>query len=183
MWRCCRAPCSASSPPVTAPTGRPCAAATDARAPHRLLARFLLVSAAVIVAVWLPPLLTALLRGTAPALLDAYTTPVTYSLDLGIVAPSAALAGLLVHRRRPLGYLLAAPLLVTIVLLLPTIALGTALQAAAGVAFTPAEIAGPIAGFALLGVLGTWLLGRLLRAVPASVPALEPEDADAHVHV
>ncbi|SFE87291.1 hypothetical protein [Blastococcus tunisiensis] len=142
------------------------AVVADPDVPHRTLCRFLFVSAAVTAVVWLQPVLTALLRNTTPDLLDVYTTPVTYTLDLGVVAPAAALAGLLVHRREPLGYLLAAPLLVTIVLLLPTITLGTALQAAAGVSFTAPQVVGPIAGFGVLGVIGGRLLARLLRALP-----------------
>jgi hypothetical protein len=103
-------------------------------------------------------------------LLDVYTTFVTYALDLGILAPAAAYAGLLVRRRDPLGYLVAAPLLVTVVLLLPTIALSTALQAAAGITFTVPEVVGPIAGFGVLGAIGARLLVRLLRAVPTTTP-------------
>jgi hypothetical protein len=148
------------------------AVAADPDLPHRTLSRFLLTSAAVTAAVWLQPVVTALLRrNTAPDLLDVYTTPVTFSLDLAIVAPSAALAGLLVRRRDPLGYLLAAPLLVTIVLLLPTIALSTAAQAAAGISFTTAQVVGPIAGFGVLGGIGARLLVRHLQAVPDVRPA------------
>jgi hypothetical protein len=155
------------------------AVAADPGVPHRTLSRFLLVSAAVTAVVWLQPVLTALLRQTAPDLLDGYTTPVTYTLDLAVVAPAAALAGLLVHRREPLGYLLAAPLLVTIVLLLPTITLGTALQAAAGVSFTAPQVVGPIAGFGVLGVVGARLLVRLLRALPDGEPAPAVDDGHA----
>jgi hypothetical protein len=157
--------------------------AADAHLPHRFLSRFLLTAAAVTAAVWLQPLVTALLQGSAPDLLDVYTTTVTYSLDLAVIAPAAALAGLLVRRRRPVGYLMAAPLLTTIVLLLPTIALSTALQAAAGVTFTAAEVIGPIAGFGVLGATASWLLGRLLRAVPTSVPLPESEADRDHVHL
>src|SRR3954454_5696418 len=64
-----------------------------------------------------------------------------------------------------------APLLVTIVLLLPTITLSTALQAAAGISFTAAQVVGPIAGFGILGGVGSWLLVRLLRAMPATASA------------
>jgi len=148
--------------------------AGDPRLPHRALSRFLLVSSAMTAVVWLQPLVDALLRGTAPDLLDVYTTPVASSLDLAVLAPAAALAGLLVRRRQPLGYLLAAPLLVTIVLLLPTIAISTALQTRAGIAFTAAEVVGPIGGFAVLGGIGAWLLVRLLlAAVPAASGATE----------
>ena len=156
--------------------------ADDPRVPHSVLSRFLLGCAAVTAGVWLQPLVTALLQGRAPDLLDVYTTPVTYALDLGVITPAAALAGLLVRRRDPLGYLLAFPLLVTVVLLLPTIAASTALQAAAGISFTTAEVLGPIAGFGALGAVGSWLLVRLLRVVPGSPPPAPSEVLDAHVH-
>jgi hypothetical protein len=158
------------------------AAAEDPRVPHRSLAWFLLASAAVTAVAWLQPLVTALLHGTAPELLDVYTTTVTYSLDLAVITPAAALAGLLVRRRQPLGYLLAAPLLVTIVLL-QTISLATALQVAAGISFSPAQVVGPIAGCGVLGAIGSWLLVRLLRAVPTSAPTPTAGAAGAHVPV
>jgi hypothetical protein len=158
-------------------------AAADPELPHRFLSRFLLTSAAVTAGLWLQPLVTALLQGTAPVGLDVYTTPVTYALDLAVITPAAALAGVLVRRREPLGYLIAAPLLVTLVMLLPTIALSTALQAAAGISFTAAEVAGPIAGFGILGGVSAWLLVRLLRAVPTTAAAPHAEAADVHVDV
>jgi hypothetical protein len=162
------------------------ALAADPGVPHRALSRFLLASAAVTAVVWLQPLLAALVSGGVPELLDVYTTPVTSALDLAVVAPAAVLAGLLVRRRDPLGYLVATPLLVTIVLLLPTIVASTALQAAAGISFTAPQVVGPIAGFGALGVIGIRLLTRLLRAVPA-VPTAEPlppsEVPDEHSHV
>jgi hypothetical protein len=158
------------------------AAAAGIEVPHRSLSWFLLASAAVTAVVWLQPLITALLQGTAPELLDVYTTTVTYSLDLAVISPAATLAGLLVRRREPLGYLIAAPLLVTIVLLLPSISLATALQIAAGISLPPAQVIGPIAGFGVLGAVGTRLLVRLLRAVPTSAPAPTAGAADVHVH-
>ena len=158
------------------------AVAADPGVPHRFLSRFLLACAAVTAGVWLQPLLAALVQGRAPDLLDVYTTPVTYALDLAVITPAAALAGVLVRRRDPLGYLIAFPLLVTLVLLLPTIAASTALQASAGISFTAAEIIGPIAGFGALGAVGAWLLVRLLRAVPAPPSPVPAEVPHVHVH-
>jgi hypothetical protein len=157
--------------------------ATNPEVPHRFLSWFLLTSAAVTAVLWLPPLVTALLNGVAPVLMDTYTTPVTYALDLAVITPAAALAGLLVRRREPLGYLLAAPLLVTIVMLLPTIALSTVLQAAAGISFTVPQVLGPIGGFAALGGVGTHLLVRLLRAVPATASPTDFDDHAPRAHV
>jgi len=87
-----------------------------------------------------------------------------------------------VRRRQPLGYLLAAPLLVTIVLLLPSISLATALQVAAGISFAPAQVIGPIAGFGVLGAIGARLLLRLLQAVPTRVPDPTAGATGAHAH-
>jgi hypothetical protein len=76
------------------------AVAADPRVPHRTLAWYLLGSAVVTAVVWLQPLVTALVQRRAPELLDVYTTTVTYSLDLAVIIPAAALAGLLVLGQR-----------------------------------------------------------------------------------
>jgi hypothetical protein len=57
------------------------------------------------------------------------------------------------------------PLLATIVMLLPLITGGTISQIQAGIEFTPAEIVGPIAGFAVLGVAGISVLVAILRRI------------------
>ncbi|WP_158580010.1 hypothetical protein [Geodermatophilus marinus] len=152
-------------------------AAADPAVPHRALSWFLLAAAATTAAVWTPPLVTALLEGRPPDLLEGATTPVTHALDLAVVTPAAALAGLLVRRRDPRGYLLAAPLLVLIAMLLPTIGVSTALQAAAGISFTVPEVVGPVAGFGVLGLVGAGLLRRLLRAVPTRLTTTLPAPA------
>jgi hypothetical protein len=48
----------------------------------------------------------------SPAVLESYTTLVISVLDVGVVAPTAILAAVLLSRRSPWGYLLAAVLLV-----------------------------------------------------------------------
>ncbi len=119
-----------------------------ARLPRRFPAILLLAGGAVIFFVWLEPLVTALARGRPPALLGTYTPEVTFALGLAIITPATVLSGLWIPRRNPLGCRLAFPQLGTVVMLLPGISVSTAWQVAAGVAFTPGEIVGPIAGFA-----------------------------------
>jgi hypothetical protein len=68
-------------------------------------------------------------------------------------------------QREALGYLLAVPLLgleVSLALLIPV---GTVSQVLAGVEFAPGEIAGPIAGFVILGLLSIWVLTAILRNI------------------
>jgi hypothetical protein len=149
------------------------AAVRSTRLPRRSLGVFLLVAGGVTAVVWLAPLISAAVTGRPPALLGPSTTMVTDALDLAVIVPATIVGGILVLRRRAVGLLLAIPLLVLVIALLPTIALSTVLQVRAGLTFTPAEMAGPIAGFGVLGVFGAVLLVGVLRAVP---PATPPRD-------
>ena len=118
--------------------------------------------------VWLEPLISAFVQGAPPKHLDNSTTRVTDALDLAIIVPSTLLAGGLLLRRNVQGYRISFPLLVLIVMLLPGIALSTANQVAAGVAFTPGEIVGPISGFLVLGLIAIAIIVVMLRAIPGS---------------
>lgn len=135
--------------------------------PRRGLVAFLFASGGVTLIIWGLPLVISLISGGPLGRLDTYTTAVTYALDLAIITPALFVAGALIRRGSALGYLTAMPLLTLIVLLLPMIVLSTVFQSTAGVPFTPGEIIGPICGFALLGVIGVWLLAALLRGIPA----------------
>jgi hypothetical protein len=61
-------------------------------------------------------------------------------------------------RRQPFGYVIAFSLLVLEALLLPIIAIATALQVNMGIEFTAGEIVGPIAGFGLLAIMSLWVM-------------------------
>ncbi|HEY5529235.1 MAG TPA: hypothetical protein VIL51_07315 [Thermoleophilia bacterium] len=134
--------------------------------PRRGIAAFMFFSGVATVIIWLMPLIDALARGVPPDTLQHYTTMVTEVLDLGVIVPAVFISGFYLVRRRPLGYLVAIPLLVLIAMLLPAIALQTAFQVSAGVSLTPGEIIGPIAGFAILGALALWILAVIARKVP-----------------
>jgi hypothetical protein len=144
--------------------------------PRRAPAAFMVASGAVTLLVWLSPLVQALVQGSPPKLLDSYTTMVTYALDLAVITPATFISGMLILRRRPLGYVLAFPLLGIIVLLLPVIVAGTISQISSGVQFTPGEIIGPIAGFAMLGLLAIWIAFNILRNIT------EPEGTVDNFH-
>ncbi|WP_214369759.1 hypothetical protein [Pseudonocardia sp. H11422] len=143
------------------------AAMRSGRVPVRALAAFLFTGGTVTALLWLAPLVAALLYGVPPVLLGSATTLVGYALDLAVVTPAAGFTGYLLLCGRPLGLLLAAPLLLLIVALLPTLVLSTVLQVGAGVPFGVARMAAPVAGFALLGTLGAVLLIRLLAGTGA----------------
>ena len=133
----------------------------------RRTAAVMLASAVLTFLVWSLPLLAATLSGDAPKWLDSSSTMVTDALDLAIITPSALLAGMLLRRREPLGYLIAIVLLVLLLILAPAIIAQTVSQLAADIAFTGGETVGPMAGFLVLGVIAAWCLRGLLRPLTA----------------
>jgi hypothetical protein len=136
------------------------------RLPRRGAAAFMLVAGAVTAFVWLVPAVTALSARGVPERTEGYTTAVTIALDLAIIVPACFVCGALLLRRAPLGYLLAFPLLGIIVMLGPGFVAQTWWQAAAGIDFTTAEMAGPIGGFGVVALLAVWVMVAVLRRVP-----------------
>jgi hypothetical protein len=135
------------------------------RAPRLGLAAFMVVSGGFVVAVWMIAPISGLITGEVPKDLETYTTLFTNGLDVAVIAPSAFIAGVLILRREPLGYLIAVPLLVLEALLAPLVAAMTVSQVQAGVTFTTGEIVGPIVGFAVLALIALGFLVAILRAV------------------
>ena len=115
----------------------------SARLPRRGPVIFMFVSALVTLGVWLFVPITALLQGEPPERLDTYSTLFTNALDLAVIVPTVFLAGVLMLRGDPLGYLIAFPLLVLEAFLAPMIAAQTVSQLRAGVTFPPGQIVGP----------------------------------------
>lgn len=111
-------------------------------------------------------------------LIGIYSTKITDALDCGVITPATFIAGLLILWRNPLGYLVAFSLLILEVILTPLLVAQTSSQLLVGITFTPAEIIGPIIGFALLGLFALWVLVILLRKTtePArkQAPTLQP---------
>jgi hypothetical protein len=140
----------------------------SANAPHRALGIFMLVSGLVTVVVWTTPIVAALVSGQVPERLDSYSTPVTTTLDVAVIAPAAVLAGLLLLRRNALGYLVAMSLLVLEAMLAPLLIAQTLSQLMAGVTFPTGQIMGPIVGFAAIGAAALWALTAILRNIEHS---------------
>lgn len=138
--------------------------------PHRGVGTVLAVLGGLFTGLWVSEIIPPLLDGSVPqALADAglSSNPV-WVLDLGIVLPAMILAGVMLRRNRPLGYLLAVPLLVFgIVMGVAIVGMFIALAIAdEAVAAVPAIMIG------LVVVLETAAVTRFLRHLePATCPA------------
>lgn len=149
--------------------------------PRRGIGIFLVVSGAILLLVWLVlSIIPALLQGTAPPEVASYTTFITGVVDIGIVAPALIVAGALLLRRAPGGYLLATTLLVfTVTLGTNLIAAGIA-QLLAGVV-TIGQFIGFTVPFAILTLFAIWLTVVLFRACSESMTPLATRARIAHV--
>jgi len=80
--------------------------------PVRLLGGFQLFIGFVIGMMWLGKIAPSIFGGTPPVGLEHYTTLVIQGLDLGIIVPTAVLSGILIIKRKPLGYLLSSVIII-----------------------------------------------------------------------
>jgi len=141
----------------------------SSRLPRRGIAGFLFAVGVSLILVWgVMDILPALLAGKAPAL-TGHTTLPTHTLDMGIIAPLAFVAGVLLLRRTPLGYLLAAMLLVVSSVLGAGVLALSAAQLLAGV-LTAAETVVFVVPFAMLTAVGIWLTIALFQNFSEPAP-------------
>ena len=139
--------------------------------PRRGPGIFLIVAGLLTSLIWIEGPVTSLLTGLPPARMNSYTTLVTYALDLAIIVPSCIIGGVMILRRNALGYRIAFPLLVLIIMLVPGIIAQTIHQLSAGVSLSPGEIAGPVSGFLTLGLLAVLIIVAVLRKLPITSPS------------
>jgi hypothetical protein len=101
-----------------------------------------------------------LIQSKAPPEAYYYTTFMTGILDIGVVAPALIIAGALILRRTPLGYLLAATMLVFTGILGPNLAVGGTLQVLAEV-ITPRQAMAFTVPFVILALIDIGFTIRL----------------------
>lgn len=78
---------------------------------------FTILMAFMLAFMWLSLIIGSLISGSAPAVLETYTTLVIQALDLAVLIPAAIIAGLLLLKGRAWGYVLMSILLVKISLM------------------------------------------------------------------
>jgi hypothetical protein len=80
--------------------------------PRRGICCFLYLIGAFLSLAWLGRIVPPLVTGRPPMGLESYSTLVIQTLDLGVIVPVSILAGSLLWRKRPWGYLLASIMLI-----------------------------------------------------------------------
>jgi hypothetical protein len=139
--------------------------------PHRGLAVFMFVAGLGTFALWLSELVGPVVSGQAPNGLGPYTTMFTHGFDSAVITPAAALTGVCLLRRKPLGYLLAPPILVMCIVNGVTVIAATLSQTMAGIIFPIGVYVGMVGSWVLMGAFAVWLLVAFFRNLSAAEPA------------
>jgi hypothetical protein len=121
--------------------------------PYKSIAIFLIASGIVTLLVWMSELLPSLVSGVAPETLGPYTTMYTHGFDSAIITPTFVIIGKFLLQRKPIGILLAAPLLIFFILVSFYVIGQSVYQYLAGLVF-PIEI--------YISMVGSWIVMGIL---------------------
>jgi hypothetical protein len=143
------------------------------RLPLRGMAIFMFVVGIGVAFIWLSDVFSALSTNGVPEALGANISLITYTLDVGIIAPTCIVAGIQLLRRAPLGYLLTG-VLTTMLTLIGAMVIGaTIMQLRLGVEFTPGQMVGMIGSWIVMGGIAVWLSVVFLRNLSNSATLIE----------
>ncbi|MDP4083314.1 MAG: hypothetical protein Q8934_01730 [Bacillota bacterium] len=90
----------------------------EKKLPVKFIGWFLLFCSCLFGMMWLGRIVPPLLKNEPPVGIEHYTTLIIQALDLGFVVPTGILAGILLMKRKPFGYLLGSILIVKFITLL-----------------------------------------------------------------
>lgn len=133
--------------------------------PHRGLAIFMFVAGLGTLMLWLSELIGPLMAGHAPANLGPYTTMFTHGFDSAVITPACVITGIYLLKRRTLGYLLVAPLLILCTLIGVVVIGQTVSQTLAGFVFPIGVYIGMIGSWVVMGAFAIGLTIRYFRNV------------------
>lgn len=133
--------------------------------PRRGIAIFMFVAGLGTLMLWLSELIGPLMTGQAPANLGPYTTMFTHGFDSAVITPACVITGVYLLKRKPLGYLLAAPLLILCTLIGVVVIAQTISQTLAGFVFPIGVYIGMIGSWVVMGAFSVGLAIRFFRNI------------------
>ena len=136
--------------------------------PIRFLGGFQIFVGVAIGLLWLVRIAPSIIGDLPPVGLEHYTTLVIQGMDLGFVVPAAILSGVLLIKKRALGYLLSSVIIIKGITMLTCITAMIFGQALAGVSMSTVEIV-IFLSFNLIAVYCLMLLMKNINETTISV--------------
>lgn len=129
----------------------------SSRLPRRGMAIFMFVVGFGMTFIWLSDVIHALLTGGVPEALGVNISLITYTIDVGVIAPAALLAGYQLLKHVPLGYLLTGVLTILLALVGAMVIAQTVMQLNIGVEFSIGQLIGMVSTWIVMGGIAVWL--------------------------
>lgn len=136
----------------------------SSKIPRKGLVIFLIV-AGLSVFVWLIEIIGAIKSGMPPKIIGISTTEPTFVIDIGIIAPSAFYASMLVYKRKPIGIVFAIVLLMLNAVVGLIVISQTIFQYKYGVIISIQEFIPYVSVFVLMSVIATFLINKTLNSL------------------
>ncbi|HEY3475214.1 MAG TPA: hypothetical protein VGK56_11435 [Anaerolineales bacterium] len=141
--------------------------------PHRGIAIFMFVAGLGTLMLWISELIGPIMEGQAPANLGPYTTMFTHGFDSGVITPATVIAGVYILKRKPVGYLLAAPLMILCTQIGIVVITQTISQALVGIVFPVGVYIGMVGSWVVMGAFAIGLTIAFFRNLTDSEPSPE----------
>lgn len=137
--------------------------------PRRGIAILMLVAGFGTLFLWLSELVGPLMTGRAPANLGPYTTMFTHGFDSAVITPATVITGIYLLKQKPVGYLLAGPLLILCTMIGVAVLSQTLYQATEGITFPIPVYIGMIGSWVVMGAFAVGLGIRFFRNISETV--------------
>ncbi|HOI44043.1 MAG TPA: hypothetical protein PLX50_00370 [Candidatus Aminicenantes bacterium] len=133
--------------------------------PYKGIYVFLALTGTVLFAAWLPDIISALLANRSLAMIEVYTTEITYVLDMGIIGPAAAICLCLLKKRNGMGYVLLSMLLTICLVIGVMLPVQSLFQLSAGISLPLPVLITKAGGFVALALFALYLDIRFMKSV------------------
>jgi len=137
--------------------------------PNRGIAILMFVGGFGTLFLWLSELIGPLMTDQAPANLGPYTTMFTHGFDSAVITPATVVTGFFLLKRKSLGYLFAAPLLILCTIIGITVLTQTIYQATEGITFPIGVYIGMIGSWVVMGAFAVVLAIRYFQNISDTV--------------
>jgi hypothetical protein len=126
------------------------------KVPYNGIYTFLIFTGIALIIAWIPDIVAALLANRSLALIEVYTTEITYVLDMGIIGPAAILGFFLLKKRKGLGYIILSSLLTLCCIMGIMLPIQTVFQLMAGIELPLPVILTKVCSFVVLAVVALY---------------------------
>lgn len=133
--------------------------------PYKGIYVFLALTGAALFAAWLPDIISALLAGRSLAMIEVYTTEITYVLDMGIVGPAAIICLCLLKKRNGTGYVLLSMLLTVCLVIGVMLPVQSLFQLSAGIDLPLPVLITKAGSFVALALVALYFDIRFMKSV------------------